>query len=157
MPQQQYGGMPYGGMPQQQYGGYNRGGGKENNRGNRQMNPVRVFENPNYCHTHGWHVEDDHTSTTCLRPATNHNRMATRENPMGGSNAGRHKTIMPSQVGKQPNRRPQRPLGKQKQQQQYGGHMQQMMPPPGFQQQQQQFQQPKYNQQQWGQGYGYGM
>ena len=147
-------------MPQQQYGEYNCGGGKENNRGNnnrgnQQMNPVRVFENPNYCHTHGWHMEDDHTSATCLRPATNHNRMATRENTMGGSNAGRHKTIMPSQVGKQPNRRPQRPLGKQKQQQQYGGYMQQMVPPPGFQQQQ--FQQPQYNQQQWGQGYGYDM
>ena len=41
-----------------------------------------------YCHTHGYDVADGHTSMTCRNPGPNHQYMATRENPMGGSTNG---------------------------------------------------------------------
>ena len=62
-------------------------------------NPVKRFENMNYCHTHGGDVDDGHTSATCTRPGHYHNYYATRDNTMGGSISGLHKTIMPSAVG----------------------------------------------------------
>jgi len=65
-------------------------------------NPVRRFENMNYCHTHGGDVDDGHTSATCTRPGLYHNYYATRDNTMGGSISGLHKTILPSAVGRPP-------------------------------------------------------
>ena len=65
--------------------------------------PYRWYENQNYCHTHGHHIENNHTSQTCKRPGPNHNPNATKFNTMGGSNASAHKTIMPSQCGRTPN------------------------------------------------------
>ena len=72
-----------------------------------QPNPFRVFENQNYYHTHGHHVENDHTSQTCTMPGPNHNPNATKFNTMGGTNKGAHKTIMPSQCGRTPSTRGQ--------------------------------------------------
>ena len=80
----------------------------QNNNGS-QKNPYRVYENQNYCWTHGHHVEDDHTSATCTMPKPGHQFQATKTNTMGGSPAGSHKTIMPSQSGRPRNTRPQRP------------------------------------------------
>lgn len=65
-------------------------------------NPYKRFENMNYCHTHGGDIDDNHTSATCTRPGMFHNYHATRENTMGGSISGLHKTIMPSAVGRRP-------------------------------------------------------
>lgn len=62
-------------------------------------NPVKKWENTNYCHTHGADIDDAHTSATCTRPGPFHNYAATRDNMMGGSISGLHKTIMPSTVG----------------------------------------------------------
>ena len=69
--------------------------------------PYRWYENQNYCHTHGHHIENDHTSQTCKRPGPNHNPNTTKFNSMGGSNAGAHKTTMPSQCGRTPNTKTQ--------------------------------------------------
>ena len=38
-----------------------------------------------YCHTHGYLVDPKHNSETCRQPGRNHNRNATRQNPMGGN------------------------------------------------------------------------
>ena len=65
-------------------------------------NPYKRFENMNYCYTHGGDVDDFHTSATCTRPGQYHKWHATRDNPMDGSIAGMHKTIMPSASGRRP-------------------------------------------------------
>ena len=66
---------------------------------NKEKTPYRCFENQNYCWTHGHHIEDDHTSTTCTMPKPGHQHAATKYNTMGGTEQGAHKTIMPSQSG----------------------------------------------------------
>ena len=45
-----------------------------------------------YCHTHGYLVGPKHTSATCRQPGPNHNRQATRQNPMGGNMEGKPNT-----------------------------------------------------------------
>ena len=100
--------------PQFQYNnGGGGGGGQRNNNSNNGRNngrmdfdPRRWFENTNFCSTHGFHVEDDHTSATCKMPGPNHNFTAMQPYP-GCVSRGSHKTIMPSQCGRQPNRNPQ--------------------------------------------------
>ena len=42
-----------------------------------------------YCHTHGYLVGPKHNSETCRQPGPNHNRNATRQNPMGGNLEGK--------------------------------------------------------------------
>merc|ERR1712194_637679 len=76
--------------------------------GRAQKTPYRIYANYNYCHTCGGHVSDDHTSATCNVPGPNHQRSATRQNMMGGTNKGMHKPIMPEQCGRQRNVMPQR-------------------------------------------------
>ena len=75
---------------------------------NTQANPRCIFENQNYCYTHGYHVKNDHTSQTCKTPDPSHNPNTTKFNTMSGSNARAHKTIMLSQHGRQTSVRPQR-------------------------------------------------
>ena len=70
--------------------------------------PFRCFENYNYCWTHGHHIEDDHTSATCTMPNPGHQHAATKQNTMGGSDKGNHKTIMPSQSGRKRQTRKQK-------------------------------------------------
>ena len=91
------------------YGG--RGGQQRNNNQNfptgppatqvTAPHPVKRFANMNYCHTHGADIDDAHNSATCARPGPFHNYQATRNNTMGGSIRGTHKTIMPSVGGHQ--------------------------------------------------------
>ena len=76
---------------------------------NKQKTPYRCYENQNYCWTHGHHIEDDHTSATCTMPNPGHQPAANKMNTMGGSNAGCHKTIMPSQSGRTRRTEKQRP------------------------------------------------
>ena len=64
--------------------------------------PMKRFENWNYCHTHGGDIDDQHNSITCIKPGPAHNRNATRQNTMGGSTGGMHKTILPSASGRVP-------------------------------------------------------
>ena len=45
-----------------------------------------------YCHTHGFLVGPKHNSETCRQPGPNHNRNATRQNPMGGNMEGKPDT-----------------------------------------------------------------
>ena len=82
---------------------------QQNNRQQTAKNPFRVYENGNYCWTHGHHVQDDHTSATCTMPDPGHQHATTKTNTIGGSNAGSHKTIMPSQSGRTRITKPQPP------------------------------------------------
>lgn len=105
------GGGRGGGGPTHGFGGGAPGGGST-----RPPTPYKRYENWHYCHTHGGDVDDNHTSATCARPGPTHNPNATRNNTMGGSSAGLHKTILPSAAGRTaPNQRPQ---AQQQQQQQ---------------------------------------
>ena len=58
-------------------------------------NQFKRFANWNYCSTHGYDVDDFHTSETCQNPGPRHNFHATRENPMGGSNKNKNKIFFP--------------------------------------------------------------
>mmetsp|Transcript_14753 Transcript_14753/g.20914 ORF Transcript_14753/g.20914 Transcript_14753/m.20914 type:complete len:541 (+) Transcript_14753:121-1743(+) len=94
--------------------------------GRAQANPVKRFENDNYCWTHGCDVQPGHTSMTCTNPAPGHNVYATRFNMMGGSMKGSHKTLKPSAVGKEcASQRAQRRQQQQPMQQQMPQQMQQ--------------------------------
>ena len=66
-----------------------------------------LFSNYNYCHFCGGHAGNNHTSATCKTPGPNHNHNVTRQNMMGGSTTGMHKTIMPEQCGQTVRREPQ--------------------------------------------------
>ena len=139
--------------PQQQQQQRNGGGRNKENRGggNQQrapQNPVRLFDNNNYCWSHGFHVEDDHTSATCNNPRAGHQRNATKANIMGGTTAGSHRVIRPQQAGKEPWRKGQRPPKQATQQQQQPGGMQFQPMMPMMQPMQQQFR--GYPQQQFG-------
>ena len=48
----------------------------------------KVYDNTNYCHTHGYHVNNDHTSSRCKNPKDGHQKEASRTNIMGGSTRG---------------------------------------------------------------------
>jgi hypothetical protein len=61
--------------------------GNSNNQFNRT--PRTYPPNSNYCWTHGFKVNRNHTSTTCSKPIDGHQRNATRENTMGGSQRGK--------------------------------------------------------------------
>jgi hypothetical protein len=60
-----------------------------NKRNNNAVSSERRFYNKNYCHTHGYHVADVHTSATCKYPKQDHKAEATRDNTMGGSQANK--------------------------------------------------------------------
>jgi hypothetical protein len=72
-----------------------------------QKNLYCIYSNYNYCHTDGVHVYDNHTSATCKTPDPHHNRNATRQNPIGGSVRGIHKTVMSEQYGREASHNPQ--------------------------------------------------
>jgi hypothetical protein len=70
--------------------------------------PYKQWENWHYCHSHGGDVDDTHTSAVCARLGPMHNPNVTRNNTMGGSSAGLHRTILPLAAGRTaPNLRPQ--------------------------------------------------
>ena len=58
-------------------------------------NQFKRFANWNYCSTHGYDVDDFHTSETCQNPGPRHNFHATRDNPIGGSNKNKNKIFFP--------------------------------------------------------------
>eukprot|EP00957_Ditylum_brightwellii_P075981 5775238-Ditylum_brightwellii.AAC.1 len=57
----------------------------------------KYYNNLNYCWTHGFDVNDTHTSQSCSRPKYGHIWYAMRNNTMGGSMKGAHK--IPYQEG----------------------------------------------------------
>ena len=62
---------------------------KKNHRFDFNREPKRkVYNNNNYCYTHGYHITDSHTSTTCINPGAEHKKDATRANSMGGCTRG---------------------------------------------------------------------
>ena len=82
-----------------------------NNNNNRttEKNPFRIFDNQNYCFTHGHHVEDNQISQTCTMPGPNHNPNASRFNTLDRTNKGAHKTGMPAQCSRVVNCNSQHP------------------------------------------------
>lgn len=100
--------------------GYGRGGGRGSGRGNynqgqynqqqqqqggqgqnfyqnqNQQNPVKRHDNWFYCWSHGFDV--DHDSMHCMNQKWGHQIHATRNNCMGGCQAKKHKTVLPSQA-----------------------------------------------------------
>mmetsp|Transcript_117337 Transcript_117337/g.240039 ORF Transcript_117337/g.240039 Transcript_117337/m.240039 type:complete len:224 (-) Transcript_117337:66-737(-) len=64
--------------------------GRANNRRNNQHRvkaprTTRLYNNSNYCWTHGCDIHINHTSSTCKHPAPGHRKDATLTNMMGGS------------------------------------------------------------------------
>ena len=72
--------------------GAGRGGrGSRGGRGGRgEARTVRLYNNDNYCHTHGYDIHPDHTGATCNTPGPNHQVTATVNDNMGGSQRNRN-------------------------------------------------------------------
>ena len=43
------------------------------------------FNNTNYYWSHGYDIADKHTSRSCKKPANGHQKTATKDNNMGGT------------------------------------------------------------------------
>ena len=78
--------------------------GNNNNNASREANPIKRFENQNYCWSHGFDIEDDHCSSNCTKTRQGHMWNATRANPMNGCMKGKHKNVLPSTAGRPPAR-----------------------------------------------------
>jgi hypothetical protein len=60
-----------------------------------QRHPTaKRYPNMNYCWTHGFDVDDQHTGMSCKRPAAYHQPQATRQNTMGGSQRDIQRILM---------------------------------------------------------------
>ena len=96
------------------YGNGNSGNG--NNNGNTADRPphVKLFNNDNYCWTHGHDLSGDHTSMTCFNRHCNHQAAAAKDNTMGGNPSGAEKTVWP-RVAEFPEYVPKRNRGNQQQ------------------------------------------
>ena len=148
------------------------GNGNNNNAGSTSDRPphVKLFNNDNYCWTHGHDLSGDHNSMTCFNRHCNHQAAATKDNTMGGNPNGAEKTVWPRVAGF-PEYVPKRNRGNQQQkwqqpaqqqQQQWGGNAMQQQPQQHQQQQycmpagqpSQQYQQPPMMPQQQQQQYG---
>ena len=81
--------------------GRGSGGQQQYQQPSQPPNPVKLFENKNYCWTHGHNVKNDHTSGMCNNPLPGYQLNTTKTNTMGGNPKKDHKYIMPSQAGKQ--------------------------------------------------------
>ena len=82
------------------YAQYQQQGGQQSGQGfyatSNQQNPVKRHDNMYYCWTHGFDV--DHDSAHCTNRKYGHQEAATRYNCLGGCQAKKHKTILPSQA-----------------------------------------------------------
>jgi hypothetical protein len=55
---------------------------------------TKRYANMNYCWTHGYDIDDQHTGMLCKCPAAYHQPQATQQNPMGGSQKDVQKILM---------------------------------------------------------------
>ena len=62
-----------------------------NNDNNNSRRNKKRFNNQNYCWSCGYDVSTNHTSETCNTPKPGHNKTATRENNLGGSQLNKNK------------------------------------------------------------------
>lgn len=53
----------------------------------------KLCSNTNYCWTHGWWINDDHTSASCTKPAAGHQTTATRNDTKGGSTKNKERAL----------------------------------------------------------------
>jgi hypothetical protein len=75
---------------------YNQNNNRNNNNNNAVNNPgtgQKRYPNMNYCWTHGYDVDPRHDSSNCRNPANGHQHGATRNTPMGGSEAGKARSL----------------------------------------------------------------
>eukprot|EP00957_Ditylum_brightwellii_P034998 2652846-Ditylum_brightwellii.AAC.1 len=70
-------------------------------------NTKKMYNNTNYCWSHGHDMEDFHTSAPCPAPKVGHQPMATKINTMNGSRRAAHKYWQGPQQTKAP-RAPER-------------------------------------------------
>ena len=94
-PTQQYGGrslQPYQAPPQK----YGRNCNYQGFQGSSKN--VKRYNNWNYCHTHVFHVKDEHDRSKCRNPSWNHNWQANRENKMGESQRNKSKAYLLGQL-----------------------------------------------------------
>ena len=64
------------------------GGNRRNRNNNNNNNRSGPRNHDSYCWTHGFQVGRYHTSETCRTPAEGHKKEATKDNRLGGSEAG---------------------------------------------------------------------
>ena len=64
-----------------------------------RSNPVKRVNNWNYCHTHGFDIEDHHNSSNCQNPGQYYVWTVMRANPCNGSRRKMHKTQLSGQRG----------------------------------------------------------
>ena len=83
------------------YGNTNNANTNNNAAGNTNPRPahVKLFNNDNYCWTHGHDQPSDHCSMTCMNRHPNHNQNATKQNTMGGNPANAERTVWPQKAG----------------------------------------------------------
>ena len=60
---------------------------------------VKLYNNDNYCWTHGHDLPRDHNSKTCNNRHANHNPNATKNNTMGGNPINAERTVWPQAAG----------------------------------------------------------
>ena len=59
---------------------------------------VKIYNNWNYCHTHGFDVKDEHDGSNCRNPIWNHNWPSTCGNTMGVSQRNKSKAYLPNHL-----------------------------------------------------------
>ena len=71
------------------YGNSNNANNNNNAACNTNPRPahVKLYNNDNYCWTHGHDQPGNHYSMTCMNRHANHNQNATKQNTMGGNRA----------------------------------------------------------------------
>ena len=73
--------------------GHNGSNKQSRNRKQRGPPPKRTkhsYTNDNYCFTHGFDIDDDHTSSSCWNKCPGHNNTATVTGRKGGSEKNLH-------------------------------------------------------------------
>jgi hypothetical protein len=78
------------------YNQHHNNNNNNNNPNNAVNNPGtgrKRYPNMNYCWTHGYDVDPRHDSSNCRNPNPGHQHAATRNNPMGGSEIAKARTI----------------------------------------------------------------
>ena len=73
----------------------NSNGSNKQSRHRKQRGPPkkrtkRSYTNDNYCFTHGFDIDDDHTSSSCWNKCPGHNNTATVTDRKGGSEKNLH-------------------------------------------------------------------
>ena len=83
------------------YGNNNNANNNNTASGNSNPRPahVKLYNNDNYCWTHGHDQPGDHCSMTCMNRHVNHNQNTTKQNTMGGNPVNAEPAVWPQKAG----------------------------------------------------------